>query len=180
MVHRCTLRPPGSPLWGCCRDGVTPPRASSARRGAIVTTAWWAVRRAGHLGAGGERLGARTAAPAFSGTRQARRYALHYLPTHAAPRLWLRPGQCGARHAGAASMAWAQEHPAYGQVHRAGAGQVQKLLARLGSRLPLIVYDASFPGRITKLRFRTFQVCAKDLRVLPEHPEPAVSWHSGF
>jgi hypothetical protein len=38
-----------------------------------------------------------------------------------------------------------------GQVHRAGARQVQKLLARLGSRFPLIVYDASFPGRITRL-----------------------------
>jgi hypothetical protein len=25
------------------------------------------------------------------------------------------------------------------------------------------VYDASFPGRITKLRFRTFQVCPKDV-----------------
>src|SRR5262249_35907834 len=39
---------------------------------------------------------------------------------------------------------------------------------------------ASFPGRITRLRFRTFQICAKDLRALPGHPEPAVSWHSGF
>src|SRR5262245_37001052 len=28
---------------------------------------------------------------------------------------------------------------------------------------PLIVYDASFPGRITRLRFRRFQVCPKDL-----------------
>jgi hypothetical protein len=28
--------------------------------------------------------------------------------------------------------------------------------------------------------FRTFQVCAKDLRALPGHPEPALSWHSGF
>src|SRR5215813_9020815 len=61
-------------------------------------------------------------------------------------------------------MARPQEHPAHGALHRAGAGQVQKLLARLGSRFPLIVYDASFPGRITRLRFRTFQVCAKDLR----------------
>jgi hypothetical protein len=33
-------------------------------------------------------------------------------------------------------MARPQEHPAHGQVHRAGAGQVQKLLARLGSRFP--------------------------------------------
>src|SRR5262249_20844958 len=73
-------------------------------------------------------------------------YALHHLPAHVAARLWLRPGQCRARYAGAASMARPQEHPAHGQVHRAGAGQVQKLLARLGSRFPLIVYDASFPG----------------------------------
>jgi hypothetical protein len=29
-------------------------------------------------------------------------------------------------------------------------------------------------------RFRTIQACPKDLRVLPPHPEPAVSWHSGF
>jgi len=29
-------------------------------------------------------------------------------------------------------------------------------------------------------RFRTIQVCPKDLRALPEHPKPAVSWHSGF
>src|SRR5262249_20897402 len=29
-------------------------------------------------------------------------------------------------------------------------------------------------------RFRTIQVYPKDLRVLPVHPEPAVSWHSGF
>src|SRR5215471_12273437 len=27
---------------------------------------------------------------------------------------------------------------------------------------------------------RTIQVFPKDLRVLPGHPEPAVSWHSGF
>ena len=28
-------------------------------------------------------------------------------------------------------------------------------------------------------RFRTIQVYPKDLRALPGHPEPAVSWHSG-
>src|SRR5215813_12489268 len=28
--------------------------------------------------------------------------------------------------------------------------------------------------------FRTIQVCPKDLRALPVHPESAVSWHSGF
>ena len=28
--------------------------------------------------------------------------------------------------------------------------------------------------------FRTIQVYPKDLQVLPGHPEPAVSWHSGF
>src|SRR5215813_8884619 len=30
------------------------------------------------------------------------------------------------------------------------------------------------------LRNRTIQVYPKDLRALPVHPEPAVSWHSGF
>src|SRR5262249_44819084 len=29
-------------------------------------------------------------------------------------------------------------------------------------------------------RFRTIQVYPKDLRALPRHSEPAVSWHSGF
>src|SRR5262249_53886076 len=29
-------------------------------------------------------------------------------------------------------------------------------------------------------RFRTIQVEPEDLRALPGHPEPAVSWHSGF
>src|SRR5207247_7816316 len=29
-------------------------------------------------------------------------------------------------------------------------------------------------------RFRTIQAYPKDLRALPVHPEPAVSWHSGF
>jgi hypothetical protein len=29
-------------------------------------------------------------------------------------------------------------------------------------------------------QFRTIQVWPKDLGALPEHPEPAVSWHSGF
>src|SRR5437763_14934866 len=29
-------------------------------------------------------------------------------------------------------------------------------------------------------RFRTIQPYPKDLRVLPGHPDPAVSWHSGF
>ena len=28
--------------------------------------------------------------------------------------------------------------------------------------------------------FRTIQICPKDLRALPGHPEPEVSWHSGF
>jgi len=28
--------------------------------------------------------------------------------------------------------------------------------------------------------FRTIQDCPKDLEALPRHPEPAVTWHSGF
>ena len=38
-------------------------------------------------------------------------------------------GQCRPRHAGAAGLARAQEHPAHGALHRAGAGSVQGLLA---------------------------------------------------
>jgi hypothetical protein len=35
-----------------------------------------------------------------------------------------------------AGLARAQKHSAHGALHRAGTGQVQKLLARLGSRSP--------------------------------------------
>ena len=61
---------------------------------------------------------------AIRAPRQARRHALHHLPAHAAPRLRLRPGQCRARHAGAAGLARAQEHPAHGALQRAGTGSV--------------------------------------------------------
>src|SRR5262245_31214979 len=37
----------------------------------------------------------------------------------------------------------------------------------------------SLRARLT-LRLRTIQVYPNDLRVLPGHPAPAVSWHSGF
>src|SRR5262245_2144195 len=66
--------------------------------------------------------------------RQARRHALHDLPAHVTACLRLRPGQCRARYAGAASMARPQEHPAHGALHRAVARQVQELLAHLGSK----------------------------------------------
>ena len=51
-------------------------------------------------------------------------------------RHWLRlcPSQRRPRHQGAAGMARAQEHSAHRALHRAGAGQVQGFLARLGSR----------------------------------------------
>jgi hypothetical protein len=35
-------------------------------------------------------------------------------------------------------------------------------------------------GRQRLPRFRTFQARPKDLRVLPGHPDPALSWHSGL
>jgi hypothetical protein len=68
-------------------------------------------------------------------------------PSHVEAWLRLRAGQCRPRHQGPAGLAWAQKHPAHGALYRTRAGQVQKLLARLGSRSPLIVSDASFPGR---------------------------------
>jgi len=55
---------------------------------------------------------------------------------HAAAWLRLCPSQRRPRHQGAAGLARAQEHSAHGALHRAGTGQVQKLLARLGSRSP--------------------------------------------
>jgi hypothetical protein len=55
---------------------------------------------------------------------------------HAAAWLRLCPSQRRPRHQGAAGLARAQKHSAHGALHRAGTGQVQKLLARLGSRSP--------------------------------------------
>jgi hypothetical protein len=55
--------------------------------------------------------------------------ALPHPPAHVAPRLRLCAGQCRPRHQGAAGMARAQEHSAHRALHRAGAGQVQELLA---------------------------------------------------
>jgi len=40
--------------------------------------------------------------------------------------------------------------------------------------------DRPIEGQAQHLDFRTIQGCPKDLRELPVHPEPAVSWHSGF
>jgi hypothetical protein len=51
--------------------------------------------------------------------------ALPRSPTHAAARLRLRARQCWPRHAGAAGLVGAQEHPAHGALHRALAGSVQ-------------------------------------------------------
>src|ERR1700756_5735576 len=48
---------------------------------------------------------------------------------HAAAWLRLCPSQRRPRHTGAAGLARPQKHPAHGALHRAGAGQVQELLA---------------------------------------------------
>jgi integrase len=50
-------------------------------------------------------------------------------PSHVEARLRLRARQCRPRHPGPAGVARPQKHPAHGALHRAGAGQVQKLLA---------------------------------------------------
>ena len=63
-----------------------------------------------------ERLGRRAGMP------------FQVFPAHAAPCLWLRPGQCRARHAGAAGLPRSQEHPAHRALHRAGPGSIQELL----------------------------------------------------
>jgi hypothetical protein len=68
--------------------------------------------------------------------RRAGQNAVPSPPSHVEARLRLRAGQCRPRHQGAAGVARAQKHSAHGALHRAGTGQVQKLLARLGSRSP--------------------------------------------
>src|SRR5262249_38285171 len=45
---------------------------------------------------------------------------------------------------------------------------------------PLRVFVSIEAGAAGLTGFRTIQVYPKDLRALPGHPEPAVSWHSGF
>jgi hypothetical protein len=52
----------------------------------------------------------------------------------------------------------------------------------------MVAVDAVFFGqrwRIAELallaaRFKTIQVCPKDIGAHPGHAEPAISWHSGF
>ena len=56
-------------------------------------------------------------------------YGLPDLSAHAAPRLRLRPGERGPRHSVAPSLARAQEYPAHGALHGAGARPLQELLA---------------------------------------------------
>jgi hypothetical protein len=52
-------------------------------------------------------------------------------PAYASARLRLPPGERWTRYAGTAGVPWAQEHPAHGSLHRAGADQVQGLVEGL-------------------------------------------------
>ena len=52
-------------------------------------------------------------------------------PAHAQARLRLRAGQQGARHAGAAGLSRASQHPAHGALHRAVADAIQGFLAEV-------------------------------------------------
>src|SRR5213592_3604924 len=45
---------------------------------------------------------------------------------------------------------------------------------------PVRRWEPSPGAAVLSCDFRTIQVYPKDLRALPGHPEPAVSWHSGF
>jgi integrase len=49
---------------------------------------------------------------------------------------WFPPGERGAGYAVAASLSRAQEHPAYGSVHRTSANPVQGLVERLKRKRP--------------------------------------------
>src|SRR5262245_20149860 len=66
-----------------------------------------------------------------------------------------------------------------GTVARAGRNACAPLSAHVGS----IGFSEDLRSRAMLsflAGFRTIQVCPKDLRALPVHPEPTVSWHSGF
>src|SRR5262249_37593153 len=52
-------------------------------------------------------------------------------PAHAATRLRLPPGERGTGYAIASSLPGAQEHPAYGPLHRADSGTIQGVVERL-------------------------------------------------
>jgi ABC-type uncharacterized transport system substrate-binding protein len=64
----------------------------------------------------------------------------------------------------------------------ATAGTPSTFAAKAASTtIPIVFLTGPSPGAAApSCDFRTFQVCPKDLRALPGHPEPAVSWHSGF
>src|SRR5262249_54523425 len=53
-------------------------------------------------------------------------------PTHAASCLWVQARQRRPRHTGSAVLPRPPEHPAYGPVHRNGAGPLQEFLALTG------------------------------------------------
>jgi integrase len=67
--------------------------------------------------------------------------------SHAAACLWLCPGQRRARYKVAAGVSGAQEHPAYGALHRADAQPIQELLEGLEHGLmPVRWLNRSGPG----------------------------------
>src|SRR5262245_60573770 len=53
-------------------------------------------------------------------------------PPHASPCLWVQARQRWSRHARSAALPRPPEHPAYGPVHRNGAGPFQEFLALTG------------------------------------------------
>jgi hypothetical protein len=53
-------------------------------------------------------------------------------------------------------------------------------VARMGGELSTPVFGGHSKSPERDPRFRTIQVYHKDLRVLPVHREPTVSWHGGF
>jgi hypothetical protein len=80
----------------------------------------------------------------------------------------------------ALSSGWLAIRPRW-IVHRCYSGPWRPRRGRHHRRSPARAFrDVARSGRSPPPRFRTIQVCPKDLESLPGHPKPAVSWHSGF
>src|SRR6516225_7209179 len=179
--HRPATRPQGEERLAECppdagrRDTRAAPPA--ARAGAVLAHLYVRAGRADD---------AQGLPCAIRSDRVAGQDAIPDTSAHAAAWLRLCPSQRRPRHQGAAGLARAQKHSAHGALHRAGTGQVQKLLARLGSRSPCgarrIIWQITSwncspvrrwepsPGAAAlSCDFRTFQVYPKDLGPRCQH-----------
>src|SRR5262245_13623973 len=122
--HRPATRPQGEERLAECPPDAgrrdTRAAASAARTGAVLARLYDRAGRADD---------AQGLPCAIRSDRVAGQDAIPDPSAHAAAWLRLCPSQRRARHAGAAGMARAQEHPAHGALYRVGPRSVQGFLA---------------------------------------------------